>query len=250
MPLDQQFMSVAREAFSPTMGTENMAPLLYSLVRFNRPRSILEIGAGYTTLFLLQAMADNYNDYRSEIERLAALEKSPPEERQRAIKDTFPLMLQDYYRQPYEPMLHCVDNMSHAETSAHKALAGAKVLGIDRHLKFHQENSRDFIARLKDRPMQFDMMWLDAGNYASYVDYGRNLFPFINPDGGLILIHSTETNLEAQAYVRSLKVRQATVDFSNFEMIGLLEPHKFRQNSVMILRVTSGMPDRIYTQTA
>ena len=60
MPLDQEFLAVAQKAYSSTMGTENMAPLLYSLARFTRPRNVLEIGAGYTTLFLLQAMADNF----------------------------------------------------------------------------------------------------------------------------------------------------------------------------------------------
>jgi Methyltransferase domain len=250
MPLDQEFMAVAQKAYSPTMGTENMAPLLYSMVRFTRPRNVLEIGAGYTTLFLLQAMSDNFNDYSSEIEKMAALEKSQQEDKNQELRDVFPLIRPDYYKDPFEPMLHCVDNMSHPDTSAHEALDGAKVLGIDRYLKFHRESSRDFITRLKDRPVQFDLMWLDAGNYFSYLDYARNLFPFVNPDGGHILIHSTETNLEAKAFVRALKLRQATVDFNNYELIGLLEPHKFRQNSVMIIRVTSGLVDRVYTSVA
>ncbi|CAE7781702.1 pli1 [Symbiodinium pilosum] len=38
---------------------ENMGPLLHSLVRFVKPRSCLEIGAGYTSAFLLQALEDN-----------------------------------------------------------------------------------------------------------------------------------------------------------------------------------------------
>ena len=37
------------------MGTENMGPLLYALVRFLKPRRVLEVGAGFTTLFILQA---------------------------------------------------------------------------------------------------------------------------------------------------------------------------------------------------
>ena len=38
------------------MGAENLGPLLYTLVRFIKPQSVLEVGAGYTTLFLLQAL--------------------------------------------------------------------------------------------------------------------------------------------------------------------------------------------------
>ncbi len=250
MPLDQEFLAVAQKANSPTMGTENMAPLLYSIVRFTRPRNILEIGAGYTTLFLLQAMSDNFNDYSSEVEKIAALEKSQRKDKNRAIREVLPLTLLDYYKNPFEPTLHCVDNMSHPDTSAHDALEGAKALGIDRYLKFHRESSQDFISQMKDRPVRFDLVWLDAGNYFSYLEYARSLFPLVNPDGGLILIHSTETNLEAKAFVRALKLRQATVDFNNYELIGLLEPHKFRQNSVMIIRVTSELIDRVYTSVA
>ena len=250
MPLDQEFLAVAQKAYSPTMGTENMAPLLYSLARFTRPRNVLEIGAGYTTLFLLQAMSDNFNDYSSEVEKVVALEKSQHENKNQEFRDAFPLLRLPYYKDSFTPMLHCVDNMSHPDTSAHEALEGAKALGIDRYLKFHRENSQDFIARLKDKPMQFDMLWLDAGNYFSYLEYARDLFPFVNPDGGHILIHSTETNMEAKAFVRSLKLKQATVDFNNYELIGLLEPHKFRQNSVMIIRVTSRLVDRVYTAVA
>ena len=40
-------------------GTEAMAPLLHSLVRFHRPQTIVEIGYGYTTPFLAQGLADN-----------------------------------------------------------------------------------------------------------------------------------------------------------------------------------------------
>ena len=39
----------------PEMGTETMAPLLYYLARFSRPRTVLEVGMGFTSLFLAQA---------------------------------------------------------------------------------------------------------------------------------------------------------------------------------------------------
>ena len=38
------------------MGTENVGALLRSLVRMVRPNRILEIGAGYTTPFLLEGL--------------------------------------------------------------------------------------------------------------------------------------------------------------------------------------------------
>ena len=39
-----------------------MGPLLYSLIRFVKPRRVLEVGAGYTSLWILQALADNESE--------------------------------------------------------------------------------------------------------------------------------------------------------------------------------------------
>ena len=36
-----------------------MGTFLYGLVRFLKQQSILEIGGGYTSVFMLQALADN-----------------------------------------------------------------------------------------------------------------------------------------------------------------------------------------------
>ena len=41
------------EHFKAGMGTESAAPFLRSLVRMIRPYRILEVGAGYTTPFLV-----------------------------------------------------------------------------------------------------------------------------------------------------------------------------------------------------
>ena len=48
------------DCFQLGMGTEHMAPLLYSLIRFVRPQRILEIGLGYTTPFLIKGFQLNY----------------------------------------------------------------------------------------------------------------------------------------------------------------------------------------------
>ena len=37
------FMNLVRPLYDSHMGTENMAPLLYSLVRFTKPQHILEV---------------------------------------------------------------------------------------------------------------------------------------------------------------------------------------------------------------
>ena len=47
------------EHFRPGMGTELVAPFLRSMVQLLRPSRILEIGAGYTTPFLLEGLVNN-----------------------------------------------------------------------------------------------------------------------------------------------------------------------------------------------
>ena len=49
------FLAACRPAHAAAMGAENVGHLLYSLLRFMKPRNVVEIGAGYTTLWLLQA---------------------------------------------------------------------------------------------------------------------------------------------------------------------------------------------------
>ena len=47
------------EHFRTGMGTESVAPFLRSLIQMVRPQRILEIGAGYTTPFLLDGLENN-----------------------------------------------------------------------------------------------------------------------------------------------------------------------------------------------
>ena len=47
-PYEKGFVSAAGRAFTPRFGAENFAPLLYSLVRFSKPRQIVELGSGYS----------------------------------------------------------------------------------------------------------------------------------------------------------------------------------------------------------
>ena len=56
---DPAFLRVVSPLYDMHMGCENMGPLLYSLVRFLKPKRVLEIGAGLTSIFLLQALVDN-----------------------------------------------------------------------------------------------------------------------------------------------------------------------------------------------
>ena len=72
--LDPSFLEAVKSLLSPWTGTELMAPLLDTLARFTRARTVLEGGSGYTTPFLAKALADNA--YAVEEERRAMQEKT------------------------------------------------------------------------------------------------------------------------------------------------------------------------------
>ncbi len=95
--------------------------------------------------------------------------------------------------------------------------------------------------------LPIDFAFLDCGGYANYQAFMEEYWPLINPDGGLLLVHSTLTNLEGLAFLKGLKLRQATGGLAEFELLSLLEPHKTRQNNCTLLRKIAGVSDRIHS---
>jgi predicted O-methyltransferase YrrM len=252
------FAEKVRPLYVPTMGTERIAPLLYALTRFSRAENVLEIGAGYTTLFLLKALADNAADRARESAALA--QRSPETEGAPRFDEAFsaklrgeppegaPLLLPSYYERPYRPLLHTIDLLSHPKTSAGEVERVATELGLRPNLRFHAGDFRDYAPALAKEGLRFDLLWLDAGGYQNYMTLLRDYWKLISPDGGLLLIHSTMTNLEGQLFLKKMKLDQATRAFADYELVSLVEPHKRKQNSVTLIRITSESPDRIYTR--
>src|SRR5439155_9930248 len=105
------------------MGTERVADLLYALVRFTRPRRLLEIGAGYTTPFILQALADNVCDHRKEVAQLEL-------KRLGQQSKNADMLLEDHYLTTYDPHLVSIDDLSHRRETASDVPAVAEKLGI------------------------------------------------------------------------------------------------------------------------
>jgi len=64
----------------------------------------------------------------------------------------------------------------------------------------------------------------------------KGYWDLLDPNGGLLLIHSTLTNTASRAWLERMKQPQAQEDYGPFELIGLLEPHKMRQNSCTCIR--------------
>ena len=54
------------------------------------------------------------------------------------------------------------------------------------------------------------------------------------------MLHSTLSNYRNWVWLQDLKLQQATTGFRDFELLSLLEPHKWAQNSCTVLRKVSG----------
>ena len=126
--MNRRIAEIASRHFNPRTlmsGTEQMAPLLYALIRMTRPATVVEYGTGYSTLFILQELADGLADYDAEREEL--LQKShasgilgpdaqewsgatPEFRRWFAGGGRASAVDAAHYLEPYQPHLYCFEN--------------------------------------------------------------------------------------------------------------------------------------------
>lgn len=211
-------------------GTENVGPLLYALVKLCRPRSLLEVGAGLSTIYLLKALAENLEADR--------LERT-------TNKNVYGKT--DYYADDYRPFLLTLDDMSHGRSLAPKVSEMAAELRLDDALILENADFKGFSSRIPDRLLPLDFVWFDCGGLEEYVDFANEYWPRVNPAGGLIVFHSTQTNLELRLFITKIAERQRASGHAEFELLNLLEPHKKLQNSLSIVRLKHKARTPLYT---
>ncbi len=243
--LTDSFIRKVKPLMDPGLGAEHTAWLLYSLVRMTRPRSVLEIGSGYTTPFLLKGLADNVVEFEDDQARLRA---------QAADDARLEVLLSEYGRTPYRPRLTAVDDYSDEDSTAHAVQAVIGELGLAPYFELVNANFRGLSGRLEPARLPFDLVWFDCGLPAEYVDFLAEYWPLINPDGGLLAMHYTYWHmptvrrrwqgresgpepLKPNAVLNEIKRQQAAQGLqTGFEALSLVEPHKSRQGSVTLIR--------------
>jgi hypothetical protein len=233
-----------------SMGVELLSPLIYSLIRCTKPRSALEVGAGYSSSFILQALADNLEEHRKNQETLRGHVRSDQHRGMRRLlkgRHPLPLARPDYYSQDYDPVLTIIDDVSHPATSANQVEVAAERLNLRHILRFQKGDFRGMSGSFPPEILPFDFCWFDCGGFYHYAAFLSEYWPLINPKNGLILLHSTLTNVNLRPIVLDLKLKQATDHFNKFELLSLLEPHKYRQNSVTMIRMIPPEGDPAYT---
>lgn len=238
------FLRVVAPLYEQCMGAENLGPLLHSLVRFTKPRNVLELGAGFTSIFLLQALCDN----TAECALAAEAAKTAPS----GVPWLTPAFAGGCV---HAGTLHCVDNLAHEHTSAHRVQAAAVSLGIAHALRFHDADALDSDASsrlavasskgLDDGARFFGLVWIDLGAAHRLRALVDAWWPRVDPAGGMLIVHSTCTNEASRVWLEHM--RAAALDdgsgpYGRFELLSLLEPHKCFQNAVTMLRRRGGGP--------
>lgn len=235
------FLHHVEPLYNPYMGVENAGPLLYSLVRFTKCRNIVEVGAGYTTLYLLQALKDNDD----EMERVVDLHN---EGRLRLLDYPFGTpMLEDWASSPSNPSsssLLCIDNCEHQRETASGAVHVARTLGLDSYLQFLKGDAFDALDTHFSDVESIDMLWCDFGVGNRMKDYAANVWKYIRP-GGYLVCHSTLTNTRTREWLEAVRqgkgVDETGIPADEYAELSLLEPHKRFQNSMTILQKRVGI---------
>ncbi|KAL7516364.1 hypothetical protein ACHAWX_001389 [Stephanocyclus meneghinianus] len=198
------FLHHIQSLYNPHMGVENVGPLIYSLIRFTKRRRIVEVGAGYTTLWILQALKDN----ELEIQRIKDLDN---EGRLRMLDYPFgtPALADWDASSPSYALssLLCIDNCEHQRQTASSAIGVAKTLGLDQYLNFLQGDAFDALVTHFSEVESIDMLWCDFGVGSRMAEYASNVWKYIKP-GGFLVCHSTLTNRRTREWLEGLRWRK------------------------------------------
>jgi predicted O-methyltransferase YrrM len=244
------FLHHVHPLYNPHMGVENVGPLIYSFVRFVKSRQIVEIGAGYTTLYLLQALKDNEEEMRRVLDleldgRLRLLDYPFGTPR---LKEWSPSSSAN----PSSSLL-CIDNCEHQRETASSAVNVARTLGLDQYLNFLKGDAFDALETHFPEVESIDLLWCDFGVGARMRDYVSKVWRFIRP-GGFLLCHSTLTNARTREWLEAVRQRKGEVEtgipVDGCTELSLLEPHKRFQNSMTILQKRQRFEEPIYSEHA
>lgn len=206
----------------PEMGTDSTAPLLYWLIRTTRPRTVLEVGMGYTTPFLAKALQDNVEAVEAERSLLGDPSAS----------EVQPLAYGGYYDEPYEPRLVCIDRMTDPTSSAPRVLDVLDELGLAEVCGVIEGDMQDCGAQVREQLGLIDFAWIDTWDTLAFL---REYWQMVNPAGGVLAVHYLMTYPQGRAilaYINSLRA----VEGGRLEITNLREPHRVAQNSTTLIR--------------
>ena len=189
------------------MGTESVGPLLRSLVRMVRPNRILEIGAGYTTPFLLEGLEKNEELFYDGSECL----------NKEYVKN---------HKENYDPKFVIIDDISFGEFKKDFNNIDSKSV------EFIEGKFQGKSQKLFDTYGPFDFVWFDCGGPKEYFDFMSQYWDICCH---YVIFHCTYSS-QMPNNMLGIVTGLAT---GNPQRIDILEPHKDDQGSVTILKKCS-----------
>jgi hypothetical protein len=213
-----------------------MAPLIYSLIRSTRPVNVLEVGAGYTTLFALQALADNAADADAEHQMLLRAAADRTGRAGEKLRRELPFLTPQHHEDLYTPMMVTIDAVRTSGIPAAHVGRAAESLGLDKFLTFLRRDFRGCSAQIDPFYLPFDFAFFDCGGHDIFRPFMQEYWPLVKVAGGLIVVHSTLTNAEGLEFIERLKSPEGRRRLGEFELLSLMEPHKTKQSSFTMLR--------------
>ena len=184
-------------------GTENVGPLLRSLVRMVRPNRILEIGGGYTTPFLLEGLEKNEELFEDEV---GYLNKE----------------YANWHKENYDPKFVIID-------AAPKGQAWHRPNIDSKHVEFIEGKFQGKSQKIFDTYGLFDFVWFDCGGVDEYVAFMSEYWDICSEYVIFHYTYSFQMPLPKLGAVMGLAT-------GNPQRIDILEPHKDRQGNVTILK--------------
>lgn len=199
--------------FRPGLGTESVAPFLRSFIQMVRPQRILEVGAGYTTPFLLDGLENN-----------------------KMILDEGNLDMEylEWHKKHYDPKLVILD------TSVEYDLKERGFNFDSKYVEFIHGKFQGRSEELFDKYGKFDMVWFDCGGPQEYKDF---LFEYWNICTHYMIFHFTffqeQPSANIEAIADFLDSWTQLFGVNNVQRIDMIEPHKIGQGSITILKKVS-----------
>ncbi|UAA37424.1 hypothetical protein KIH87_11940 [Paraneptunicella aestuarii] len=241
--------------FQHLSGTEHVAPMLYSLIRMLKPQTVVEFGSGYTTPYILQALKDNEDDFKlnQQILKKRAIKHykkvSDParknmepddwllDETTQEIYGQEPVIpIPSFYLKPYKPQLFTFEVLPGDDFYVQKLANLVKELKLDKYFTLNAAcRVTDYVKLMPEDRLPIDFAWNDFGNKKRFYD---ETYEYVKGNGGIMAFHNT-TNSEKdhqEDLDEVFNVIRPMLQDHTAELLTFLEPHKFTQRSLTVVR--------------
>ena len=226
---NQELKNALDENFSNIV-TENVGPFIYSTIKTIRPKKILEIGAGYTSIFFAKALKEIEEEDSFDLQLLKDQKSDPKWERRQRL-------LNKNYQFGSDSKLIIVDNFSKEKHDTARPVDNAiKKLHLNKYIDFVEADGMDLqkINEMISNNLPLDFVFLDFGAGAALPILFKFYFEKINSFGGYIMVHSTLTNAMHRLWLAELKLKYS--NDSSVEIMSFLEPNNIMQNRFTLIK--------------